>query len=110
VRCIENNTSILVKQIIKDHEIESNLDKQIIPMTFFNSSNERTHKNLKKENGNFIWFQLFIETLLRMRTIDVTNSLDEFINLCNQQYVDNNRQLDKIKAFRQNYDPEHCLW
>ena len=35
-------------------------------MTFFQTS-ERTHKNLQKENGNFIWYQLFIETLLRMR-------------------------------------------
>jgi hypothetical protein len=79
-------------------------------MNFFNTSNERTHKNLQKENGNFIWFQLFIETLLRMRTIDVDNSLDEFINLCNEQYIGNDRQLSKIQAFREGYDPDHCLW
>jgi tetratricopeptide (TPR) repeat protein len=110
VRCIENNASILVTQIIKDHQVESKLDNQTMPMNFFSNSNERTHKNLEKENGNFIWFQLFIETLLRMRTIDVTNSLEEFVNLCNEQYIGNDRQLNKIKDFRQNYDPDHCLW
>lgn len=99
-----------MERIIKDHHMENMLDKLSIPMTFFKSSNERTHKNLEKENGNFIWFQLFIETLLRMRISDVTSSLDEFVNLCNEHYVGNERQLNKIKCFRQDYESEHSLW
>ena len=79
-------------------------------MVFFNASLGRTHKNLAKENGNFIWFQLFIETLLRMRMIDVADSLEEFVSVCNQQYADNTRQLTKIQEFRDTYDPDHCLW
>ncbi|UJR34543.1 hypothetical protein I4U23_027320 [Adineta vaga] len=79
-------------------------------MTFYKTSGESTHTNLQKENGNFIWFQLFIETLLRMRTRDVSTSRNEFIDLCNKQYADNERQLVNIAKFRDDYDPDHCLW
>lgn len=78
-------------------------------MAFFQTS-ERTHKNLQKENGNFIWLQLFIETLLRMRTVDVSNSLEEFVQMCHDQYKNNDRQLMNIDKFRGDYEPAHCLW
>lgn len=95
---------------MKDHQVESSLDKLTIPTAFFNSSKERSHKNLQKENDNFIRFQLFIETLVRMRPVDVINSLDEFVHLCNEQYLGNDCQVKQIQTFRGNYDSEQCLW
>ena len=109
VRCVENNSYALVKRIADDHQVEHQLDEQNMPMTFYQTS-ERTHKNLARENGNFIWFQLFIETLLRLRTVDVTGSMEEFVQMCHEQYWNNDRQRTTIDNFRGDYDPEHCLW
>ena len=88
----------LVQRITNDYKIELKLDQNIMPMSFF-KTHEKTHQNLEKENGNFIWFQLFIEILLRLRQSDVDNSLNEFVTMCNKQYMHNERQLKKIEDF-----------
>ncbi|CAF4255241.1 unnamed protein product [Rotaria socialis] len=109
VKGLQATASALIAQIIDDHNEENEIDKTAVSWSFFNAQ-EQAHRNLSKENGNFIWFQLFIEPLLRMRSVDIETSLDEYVSMCKLQYKGNLRQLKTIEEFQQTYDAEHCLW
>ncbi|CAF1256339.1 unnamed protein product [Rotaria magnacalcarata] len=109
VKGIQVNAGALFSQIVNDHKEEEQLDKTTISMSFFNAE-EKSHKNLSKENGDFIWLQLFIETLLRMRSVDIETSLDEYVTMIKLQYKENVEQLKNIEEFHQSYEPDHCLW
>ncbi|CAF1144495.1 unnamed protein product [Didymodactylos carnosus] len=73
------------------------------------SITERTHKNLSYDVGNSIWFQLFIDVLLRMNIGEERSERLEFVEFCKQQYVGNEIQLKKIDKFEQTYDPSQAL-
>ncbi|CAF1611251.1 unnamed protein product, partial [Didymodactylos carnosus] len=83
--------------------------KQIVPpITVFNSDlKENSIKNLSKESVVFIWFQMLIEILLRMKhTSETTN---EMLDECRRYYFGNETVLKKINNFQQGYCSEQAV-
>ena len=59
-------------------------------------------------DGRFLHSQLLIACLRRMKT--TLTDKNEFISHCRQLYTGNNKQLETVNEFEQNYASEHSLW
>ncbi|UJR16852.1 hypothetical protein I4U23_003751 [Adineta vaga] len=98
----------LIKCIKKDQEFrEKNEDSAAISI-FNRSDKEYTHKNLKSENGSFMWFQLLIEVLICMQHNSAAKK--ELINVCKKQYQNNPTELTIIREFENKYDRSKAIW
>ena len=71
-------------------------------MTIYDSSTWSTNEQSSRIlNGNFLWFRLFIETLLRMQNTD--DNQRKLVELFQRKYVGNYIQTQIIKEFEQTY-------
>ena len=65
-------------------------------------------QSLESRNAIFMWFQLFIEVLLRMH--HKSNTRQELVDLCKQHYQDNPEELAIINEFDKTYKAENAIW
>ena len=65
-------------------------------------------KSLQAHNAIFMWFQLFIEVLLRMH--HKSTDRKELIDICKKSYKGNKQEMDIIKEFEKNYKCENAIW
>jgi hypothetical protein len=76
------------------------LANNIPPFSIFNLNNEeKSMRDLTKENANFMWYQLLIDILLRMPNNDKINAKQEMINECRLHYEKNKQQINLIEGF-----------
>ncbi|CAF5046846.1 unnamed protein product, partial [Rotaria sp. Silwood1] len=99
-------------QIQSDHfkRIENKVDEPfIINISKFNNNNNNIiDKSTKELNGEFLYSQLLMDCLLRMKS-NLTDK-NEFINLCKKFYENNSKELNLIKEFEKNYSSNQVLW
>ncbi|CAF1216028.1 unnamed protein product [Rotaria sp. Silwood1] len=102
----------LLNQIQLDHfkRIENKVDEPfIINISKFNNNNNNIiDKSTKELNGEFLYSQLLMDCLLRMKS-NLTDK-NEFINLCKKFYENNSKELNLIKEFEKNYSSNQVLW
>jgi tetratricopeptide (TPR) repeat protein len=55
-----------------------------------------------------MWFQLFIEVLLRMH--HKSTDRQELMDICKNSYKGNNEEMKIIDDFEKNYNPEKAIW
>ncbi|CAF3605598.1 unnamed protein product [Rotaria socialis] len=90
---------------LDQQELEKLEDVMSLPMNIYDVN--AVGSSLAKENsstslnGNFLWFQLFIEVFLRME--HTATDFLELVNFCKEIYMDNTSQLEVINEFQQNY-------
>ena len=63
---------------------------------------------IEAHNAVFLWFQLFIEVLLRMN--HKSSDRDELIDICKKSYKGNNEQMNIINEFDKSYQAENAIW
>ncbi len=63
---------------------------------------------IEAHNAVFLWFQLFIEVLLRMN--HKSSDRGELIDICKTNYKGNNEQMDIINEFDKKYQAENAIW
>ena len=66
IKGVLTDSKELVKTIDADQKKRQEVEDSIGNVSSFFNSNHPSTKNLENENGDFIWFQLFIESILRM--------------------------------------------
>ena len=69
---------------------------------------EATAKDISKEMGSILWFQLLIDVLIRMEHSD--DAKVELIKTWNENYVGNSSELAIIKEFERDYKREKAVW
>ncbi|CAF1402648.1 unnamed protein product [Didymodactylos carnosus] len=69
---------------------------------------ETTAKDIAKEMGSILWFQLLIDVLLRMKHTDDAKTV--LIETWRENYTGNSSELDIIKEFEQTYKREKAVW
>jgi hypothetical protein len=77
---------------------------------FTNSSSsleEKSIRDLNKDSATFMWFQLLIETLMRMPLSN--QAKEELLTECRQQYRDNAGELEKIAQFDIDCSPTNSI-
>jgi tetratricopeptide (TPR) repeat protein len=65
-------------------------------------------QSLESRNATFMWFQLFIEALLRMH--HKSNTKQELIDVCKEYYKNNHDELAIIDEFAKTYKKENAIW
>ncbi|CAF1253016.1 unnamed protein product, partial [Didymodactylos carnosus] len=96
----------LVAQIAADQTARSKAD-DIIPISFFTRNDINNNSSLESRNANFLWFQLFIEVLLRM--YHTSSSRNELINFCKKNYAGNESEEEMIAEFEHKYKPDDAI-
>ncbi|CAF4848912.1 unnamed protein product [Rotaria sp. Silwood1] len=93
----------LITQITEDH-INRTKTEDGISVSVISSKSQ----NLQARNASFMWFQLFIEVLLRMH--HKSSDRKELIDICKKSYGANHKQMKIIHEFEQTYDGEKAIW
>ncbi|CAF2664730.1 unnamed protein product [Rotaria sp. Silwood2] len=93
----------LIAQILKDYRYY-----QHVSINVYRASEEKSHTNLQ-ENASFIWLQLFIDIVIRLRSKDVSNGKDELAAYLREKYCHTQSQIDRLDEFQQKYTPEHSI-
>ncbi|CAF0820146.1 unnamed protein product [Rotaria sordida] len=65
-------------------------------------------QSLQARNAIFMWFQLFIEVLLRMH--HKSNDRKEILDICKKSYKGNKQEMKIIDEFEKNYKAENAIW
>ncbi|UJR08217.1 hypothetical protein I4U23_012490 [Adineta vaga] len=65
-------------------------------------------KSLQAHNAIFMWFQLFIEVLLRMH--HKSTDRKELIDICKKNYNGNKKEMDIIQEFEKTYKSDNAIW
>jgi tetratricopeptide (TPR) repeat protein len=65
-------------------------------------------QSLQARNAIFMWFQLFIEVLLRMH--HKSSDRKELIDICKNSYKGNYEEMGIIDEFEKDYKPENAIW
>lgn len=110
IKAVLTNVSKLVETIAVDQKNRQKLEDSIGSFGLYFNPNERSSKDLANENGNFIWFQLFIETLLRMSDAALHPSRKEFIELVRQQYHNDVAKLHIVDELESTYQANQAVW
>ena len=65
-------------------------------------------QSLQARNAIFMWFQLFIEVLLRMH--HKSTDRKELMDICRKSYKGNQQEMEIIDEFEKNYKSENAIW
>jgi len=82
------------------------VDQQIQTLSFFNQ-HEQSTKDLSKESGKFIWFQLFKYVILRLPRDEKAKK--EMIETCRNYYRGHTKQMKLIDEFEKEYRSEDAI-
>jgi tetratricopeptide (TPR) repeat protein len=93
----------LVAQISKDQAARAKVEDGASISVISSGS-----QSLQARNAIFMWFQLFIEVLLRMH--HKSTDRKELIDICKKSYKGNHEEMKIIDEFEKNYKPENAIW
>ena len=91
----------LISRIKADHKIQKKLEEPLSINFFAGTSTAGV-------DGQFVFFQVLIDCLLRLRSSPTDRK--ELIDSCKKHYEDNHTELSNIHDFRKNYSPDNALW
>ncbi|CAM4805222.1 unnamed protein product [Rotaria magnacalcarata] len=97
------NPSKLITQLAEDQITRIKAEESATIAVVSNST-----QSLESRNAMFMWFQLFIEVLLRMH--HTSSARQELIDICKQNYQENPLELSIINEFEATYKPENAIW
>ncbi|CAF3975210.1 unnamed protein product [Rotaria sp. Silwood1] len=110
VKSVITKRNQLVEEIIEDQKIRNKIE-DTLPMSILTRTavaKETTAKDIAKEMGSILWFQLLIDVLLRMEHSD--DAKTELIKTWRENYTGNSSELNIIKDFEQKYKQEKAVW
>ncbi|CAF1293789.1 unnamed protein product [Rotaria sordida] len=103
VKGIFVNRSKLVDQIAQDQITRIKVEESATIAVMSSST-----QSLESRNAMFMWFQLFIEVLLRMH--HTSNARQELIDICKKNDRENSLELSIINEFESTYKSENAIW
>ncbi|CAF1373980.1 unnamed protein product, partial [Didymodactylos carnosus] len=105
IRTVVKHAHELIVQIANDQTDREKIENAT-PLSVFNRT-EKTCVDLKTENSIFMWFELFIEILIRMKHTETSRK--ELVDICKINYEGNHIQLDIIEEFDRTYTPSKAI-
>ncbi|CAF2851206.1 unnamed protein product [Rotaria sp. Silwood2] len=108
VKSIDTQLNALVEQILSDQatRLRNKVD-EILPINIFNA-NSQSEKSTTGLNGQFVFSQLLIDRLLRMKPKATDKT--ELIDRCKKFYKDNSSELAIVQEFEKDYVSDRALW
>ncbi|CAF1065659.1 unnamed protein product [Adineta steineri] len=96
----------LVSQITADHKIQKKVEEPLSINIF--TTNVGAGKSILTVNGQFVFSQILIDCLLRLKSTDTDKN--ELINCCQNEYKGNRTELNNLREFEEDYSPDKALW
>ena len=96
----------LISRIREDHQVQQKVEEPLSINIF--TTDAGTDKSTTGVNGQFIFSQVLIDCLLRLKSTE--GDKNELIDCCTCQYNGNERELKNIREFREHYSPDKVLW
>jgi hypothetical protein len=103
VKAVLSNLDELVKKLANDQPQREKNDESVGIDIY---KRESSHTSLKSDNSSFMWFQLFVEVLLRMTQLSTSKS--ELIELCKKGHYESSNSI--IEEFENNYSSKTSIW
>jgi tetratricopeptide (TPR) repeat protein len=97
------NRSELVSAIAQDQNTRAKSEEGASIAVISHSA-----KSLQAHNAIFMWFQLFIEVLLRMH--HKSTDRKELIDICKKNYKGNKQEMMIIDEFEKEYKADNAIW
>ena len=97
----------LVSHIRADYETQTNVDEPW-SINMFTTSTDGLGTSTTGVNGHFIYSQVLLDCLLRMKS--GRSDIDELISCCLTEYGGNTCESDYIREFEKEYSPSKPLW
>jgi tetratricopeptide (TPR) repeat protein len=89
-----------------DHKVLKKVEEPLSINIFTTSGG--AGKSTAGVNGQFVFSQVLIDCLLRLKTNPTDKS--ELITLCKNEYKGNNDERNNLREFEQDYSPNKVLW
>ncbi|CAF1403772.1 unnamed protein product [Adineta steineri] len=102
VKAVVVDLDKLVNRIKADHRIQKNVEESW-SLNFFTAG-----KSLGGVNGKFVYLQVLIDCLLRLKSTQTDEK--ELMQICKDAYKGNSFELDNISEFEQRYLSDKALW
>ncbi len=83
-------------------------EQNAIPISFMNTNDDLSKKNLDQLDASFMYTQIFKEILLTIKFEQ--HHIKEFLDYCREQFSENNRELNNIKKLETKYRDETPIW
>ncbi len=96
----------LILRITEDHKMQKKVEEPL-PINIFTTSTDGG-KSTTELNGKFVFFQLLIDCLLRLKYTQ--KDKNELINLCKTEYKGNHSELNNLRLFEEQYLSYNVLW
>jgi hypothetical protein len=100
---IYNNLTDLYKSIKQQIDL---FDKQLQTFSFLDQ-NQKSTKDLEKQSGEFLWFQLFNYVINRLPRNE--QAKQHMVDTCQQYYRGNTKELKLIQHFQHEYRSEEAI-
>lgn len=106
IRGIFNEFKPMLDRLQRDTQL---LLHHLTPVNIFTMQNvkETTLQNIDKEQATYMWFQLLVETLLRLP--QTSQAHRELIDECTERYRNNDVEKRKIEQFAIEYTHENVI-
>ncbi|CAF2839612.1 unnamed protein product [Rotaria sp. Silwood2] len=106
IRGIFSASKIMLDRLQRDIQL---LLHHFTPVNIFTMQNvkEATLQNINKEHATYMWFQLLVETLLRLPQTSQANR--DLIDECMERYRNNAIEKRKIEQFKIEYTHENVI-
>ncbi|CAF0818857.1 unnamed protein product [Adineta steineri] len=105
IKSVVDDLDELVTQITAHHKIQKKVEEPLSINIF--TTNVDAGKSTTGVNGQFVFSQILVDCLLRLKSTDVDNN--EFINLCRNEYDGNYTELNNLLEFKAYYSPDKVL-
>jgi tetratricopeptide (TPR) repeat protein len=89
-------------------QVAQQCEQNAIPISFLPTSGDASKKNLDQLNPSFMYTQILKEILLEIKFEE--KHITEFLDYCQEQFVENDRELRNIKKFEEKYRDETPIW
>ena len=106
VKCVIADPDGLVSRIADDHKIQKKVEEPL-SLNIFRSSIDAS-KSTTGLNGQFVFSQLLIDCLLRLKSNPIDKT--ELIDLLKSEYEGNPNELKNVLEFEEGYLPDKVLW
>jgi tetratricopeptide (TPR) repeat protein len=90
------------------------IEKQAVMFSIYDPEKQKSNRNLNRESGSFVWFQLMKEGIQRLRANDVQKGEDitakeEMLSKCRSYYRGNVKEMRQIDEFEHSYKPNEAI-
>jgi hypothetical protein len=107
IRDVFTDKTILIDRLVNDIRLYTS---NIPAFSILNLTNEeKSMRDLTKENAIFMCYQLLIDILLRMSNNDNTNSKQEMLKECRLHYEKNKQKINLIEEFDTTYSSTEAI-